>query len=270
MPYPNAPLALVVCEVRFPEQLDGISPKIRPLVRDAVRHHLPLVEEMREDTVQFGPAGPPTTMRQTFPRFVSRDRTSALALNATSLVVETTAYERYRDFRSLVEASAGAVADYMRPDGILRVGLRYIDEIRVPGVDRLPGDWRGYVDNHLLATVDPDFLTETKLEPQTWQGFVRYGTGPGSSLTVRYGPQMGYAVNPNGPTRRRRPPAAGAFFLLDSDSYWEPDDVVPEFRTSTVVELCDQLHPPTRAIFEAVSTGKLRDEVYNQGGRGVS
>jgi uncharacterized protein (TIGR04255 family) len=185
-------------------------------------------------------------------------------VNPAAAVLETTVYEGYENFRALIEGAVTAVEAAVRPDGILRVGMRYIDEIRVPSITELPGDWSGYIDSHFLATVDPALLAETKLTPELWQGFVRYSTGVDSFLQVRYGPMDGYAVNPAGPTRRPNAPPPGPFFLLDSDSFWEPRDEVPEFSVQAVLDACDRLHPPTRSIFNAVSEPKLEEEVYSR------
>lgn len=264
LPYRNPPLALVVCEIRFPE-IEGVSEAAKRSMRDVVRDRLPLIENLTEDVVEFrvGPdaAGVPTTSRQHVPRLTTRDRTSALVVNPSRMVVETTVYPSYDDFRDLLARSVDAVASVLEPDGVLRIGLRYIDEIRVPAVDATPGNWTGYIDDALLATVSEEFLTATGLTPELWQGVVRYSTGHDSALTVRYGPGAGHAVPP-GPTRRRDLPPPGPFFLLDSDSFWEANSEVPEFDPEPIMALCDRLHPPTRAIFEAVSTDKLRNEVY--------
>lgn len=262
---PNAPLAIVALELRYPEQPNVLAPQAWNLIRDILRPVLPLMEKVTEETIEFGPNNPaPLSSRRTFPKFVNRTRTTALVVNPTVAVLETTIYEGYEKFRTLIEETVTALAAALRPDGIVRVGVRYIDEIRVPAINELPGDWSGYIDQHFLATVDPDLLKETNLTPEHWQGLVRYSTGVDSVLQVRYGPADGYAVNPTGPTRRTNAPLPGPFFLLDSDSFWEPRDEVPEFSVEAVLEACDRLHPPTRAIFNAVSEPRLVEEVYSR------
>lgn len=265
LPYRNPPLALVACEIRFLE-VEDLGDGARRTIRDHVRPRLPLSEKQIRDTVtfQFDPVAPtaPAAEKVVLPRFMSRERTSALVISPTNMVIETSVYRGYEGFRDLIERSIRGIEEALEPDGVIRIGLRYIDEIRVPDVESLPGDWHGYIHEALLATVADEFLTETGLTPEAWQGLVRYSTGPASALQVRYGPGSGYAVPPDGPTRRANPPEPGAFFLLDSDSYWEANEGVPEFRGDYILELCDHLHAPTRAIFEAVSTDRLRADVY--------
>jgi uncharacterized protein (TIGR04255 family) len=266
-PFVNAPLALTVLEIRYPELPDGVGRRTQAKLRDALRSHLPLVENMTEEQIEvaLGAPMPAAVQRRTFPRFVSRDRTTALVVKESALVVETTTYGGWHEsFRPLIVDVIGSLVQACRPDGVLRVGLRYIDEIRVPGIDSVPGDWRGYIDEHLLAAADPGFIPDI-LRPTVWQGIVRYRSSDASTLTVRYGPQLGHAVDPRGATRRKNAPPAGPFFLLDSDSAWEASDDVPEFSTEAIAGICDELHEPTKAFFQIAVTDKLRDEVF--GGR---
>ena len=263
--YPNAPLAMVAVEVRFPEQPDGVGRRARDAIRAAVRESLPLVENITQEEIQvaLGAPIPASVQRRTFPRFVTRDRTTALVVNESTMILETTQYSGYAGFRPLIETVLDAVARTTQPDGVLRVGLRYIDEIRVPSIKNLPGDWSGYIDSHLLAAVDPAFLP-SELTPRTWQGLVQYSTGPDCTLTLRYGPGEGYAIDPRGATRRKDPPAPGPFFLLDSDSFWSANAEVPEFSAPRIAAIFDQLHAPVRELFKVAVTDGLRDEVFSQ------
>lgn len=263
-PFANPPLALTVLEVRYPELTADVGPRRQSVMRELIRDRLPLIENETENQVEFAiGAAPPSFRKRTFPRFVSRDRTTALAVKEEALVLQTTSYGGWReDFRPLLETIVEAFASTSSPDGVLRIGLRYIDEIRVPSITSLPGDWREYIDHHLLAMTDEDFIPDS-LSPALWQGLVQYETGAESRLTVRYGPQNGYAIDPSSQTRRRNPPTPGPFFLLDCDSYWEATNEVPEFDPGWLLEMCDGLHRPTSEYFRIVSTDKLRTEVFS-------
>ena len=267
-PFPNPPLVLTVLEIRYPELSEGFSDSARRQMDEAVRDRLPLLESVVEEQVNVSVGGPapalPSFRRRAFPRFSTRDRTTALLVKPDALVIETTAYEGWAEsFQPLVAEVVRAMERISQPNGVLRIGLRYIDEIRVPGIDSAPGDWRGYIDEHLLAAADTAFIPAS-LRPSEWLGLVQYQTAPDSMLTVRYGPQSGYAVDPEGPTRRRDPHPPGPFFLLDSDSYWHDETEVPEFDADWICERCDLLHQPVSEFFQIVVTDKLRDEVFNK------
>lgn len=264
--FPNPPLALVAFEVRYPDQPALTSRPAIEGIKAALADALPLRGVLREQEIGLRVDGPeaPTVQVRVTPRFTTRDRATACQVGAGSLIVETTTYAGFASFSELVQRAVEAAANTARPDGITRVGLRYIDEVRVPGIDQPPGNWHGYIDEHLLAPVAEDFVKAAKFVPRTWQGIVQYATGPDRVLALRYGPAEGYAVVPDGPTRRRSPPAAGLFFLLDSDSYWQPSDEVPEFEPERVMQACRELHDPTKALFNAVITERLREEVFRR------
>ena len=112
------------------------------------------------------------------------------------------------------------------PDGVLRIGLRYIDEIRVPNVGDEPEDWDGYINSQLLAAAAAE-LRPAGMNATAWQGRIQYQTEASYALTVRYGPQTGYAVDPEGPTRRKSVHPPGPYFLLDSDAFWTSEHEIP-------------------------------------------
>ena len=267
-PFPNPPLVLTVLEIRYPELAEGLGESARRQMGETVRDRLPLLESVVEEQVNVsvgGPApAPPSVRRRTFPRFSARDRTTALLVKPDALVIETTAYAGWAEsFRPLVADVVHTMERISQPNGVLRIGLRYIDEIRVPRIESAPGDWRGYIDEHLLAAANPEFIPAS-LRPSEWLGLVQYQTAPDSMLTVRYGPQSGHAVDPAGPTRRRNAHPPGLFFLLDSDSYWHDKAEVPEFKADWICERCDLLHQPVSEFFRIAVTDKLRDEVFSK------
>lgn len=264
-PFLNPPLALTVLEIRFPELSGGFEEKTLHVVRQAVRDRLPLHESQTEDQIDLTPGAPvPVSVkRRPLLRFSSRDRTTVLLVKQDALALETTAYAGWsQSFRPLVEEATRALGDANPPDGVGRIGLRYIDEIRVPGVGEESGDWKGYINDHLLAAANPEIIP-SGMQAQQWQGIVQYRTSPSSALTVRYGPQHGYATDPGGSTRRRNPPPPGHFFLLDSDSYWSDEEEVPEYNPEWIMDRCDQLHAPASEFFTIAITDRLRDEVFN-------
>ena len=264
-PFRNPPLALTVLEIRYTELAGGFEEEMLHIVRQAVRGRLPLLEPQIEEHIEMalGTSEPISVQRRTHLRLSSRDRTTALVVKQDALVVETTAYAGWsQSFRPLVEKAIRALKDANPPDGVRRVGLRYIDEIRVPGVGSESSDWTGYVNDHLLAAASPEIIP-SGMQAQQWQGIVQYRTSPSSALTVRYGPQYGHAVDPGGPTRRQNPPRPGHFFLLDSDSYWSDEEEVPEYDTEWIMERCDLLYAPASEFFDIAVTDRLRDEVLN-------
>jgi len=264
--YPNAPLALVAVEVRFPEAPSdrALPMPLQRSFRDRLGDDWVIEShKIQQIEVAFGPGAPggQTVQQTVVPRFTLRDRTLAVALTDSSLTVETTDYRHYLDFRAVLGRVFGAAAELLQPDGVARVGMRYIDEIRVAGIEEdNSSEWREWLDASLLPPKLAEMVGE-EYQPAAWDGAVRYVTGPERSLVLRYGARQGYAVQPRGSLNRRSAPAPGPFFLLDFDSFWEPRDI-PEFEPVRLLETCDDLRSPVRTLFDLVVTDKLLRDVF--------
>ena len=259
--YPNAPLALVAVEVRFP---NGGS--TRPLPMNLQRSFRDLLgndwviesSRVQQVSVAISAAGavPQAMPMLTIPRFTVRDRTLAVAITDESLTIEATRYRHYPEFRETVESAVTAASEVLLPEGIARIGMRYIDEVRVPDIEEeAPSDWQDWVDTSLLA---PQLggMSGAGFVSAGWEGAAQYRTGPDQKLVLRYGPKTGYVVNPAGPLKRPSPPGPGPLFALDFDCFWEPPDI-PEFDPVTIMDTCDQLRRPIRTLFDMLVTDKL-------------
>lgn len=266
--YPNAPIAFVTVEVRFPgEAGQGIHSVVQRAFRDVLGDGW-VIEQLTQQELMVGVnlGGQPSQSMRTVnvPRFTVRDRTSAVVLTTNSMTVETTRYAGWTTFRSVIERALRATADLVEPDGVARVGMRYVDEIRVPGAAERWDAWAQWLSPVVLAPAS-DAMETAGYPPVTWTGATQYSIGPGRQLVLRYGPQNGYAVSPGGPLRRADAPAAGPFFLLDFDSFWEPS-TIPLFDVQELLETCDELRHPTRTLFDHIVTDKLTDEVFRKEG----
>ncbi len=265
-PFRNPPLVLTVLEIRYPEIAGGLTDAAVSAMKEAVRESLPVMAPQVEH--QFGmpidAAMPPQVEQRSSPRFCARDQATALVVRRDALVLETTVYGGWVEhFRPLAKQAIEALERICAPDGLLRIGLRYIDEIRVPGTGGGPDGWDGYINPRLLAAAAAD-LRPDGMNPTTWQGLIQYQTNASYALNVRYGPQDGYAVDPQGPTRRKSVAPAGPYFLLDSDAFWSGDDEIPEFAAAGILERCDRVHQAASDFFKIAVTDKLRTEVFDQ------
>lgn len=254
--FPNAPLALVAAEVRYPAVAEGaLGMAIHRRIRDALGADWVI----HNDTTQtleagVGAAGPQASLRsETVGRITSRKRTRIITARPENFTVEVVDYVRFADFRDLLERASAAVESVLRPDGISRVGLRYIDEITVP--ESRP-QWSRWLDSSLMAPALPPELTPTE-----WTGAVQYQVAPDQSLVFRYGPSAGPIVSPAGPLRRPRVPD-GPIFMLDFDSSWQPSDI-PAFTADRIIEATDRLRSPLRALFDSLLKPSLL-EVFRQ------
>jgi uncharacterized protein (TIGR04255 family) len=268
--YPFAPVALVTVEIRFPSETGGSIP---PGVHRAVGEVLGddwVAEPVPSPSLAFSLGAGPMTAQPPFPgemilRFADRERSSAVAITAGSVSVETTRYGNWPKFRSTLETIVRTTGKLLHPSGVTRAGLRYIDEVRVNGVEG--SSWGDWLSVELLAPSSAA-MVGSGWSPVHWTGAVQYDIGEDRSLVLRYGPQSaqpGFIVNPDGPLRRPGPRPTGSFFLLDFDASWQPS-VVPRWDSDSLLETCDELRHPVRTLFDQLVTDRLVEDVFKGGG----
>lgn len=260
--YLNAPIVLMAVEVRH-SLCEPLERRQVTQLSQSVSELLPLPGEVNEVsfTLQAVPNGQRVQQQaiSTVPRWSSRDKRTALTMRQDSLVIETTDYGSYDRVRELLDAALRARLAVVAPAGVDRIGLRYIDEIRVPpenGADT-PA-WREWVDPSLLGPAHIGSALD--LVPAVNEGLVVFSSDNNRALVVRYGAQSDYAV-PSTPELRRPLPPPGPLFKLDIDSFWQAGDAVPEFDSRFILDQADALHLPVRGVFESLITERLRREV---------
>jgi uncharacterized protein (TIGR04255 family) len=259
--YPNAPVVLVAVEARHPESA-LLSPGEQGEIKRLLAATFPLPQPLQNTRVSATAGAPPTIENELIPRFATRDQTTAVTFGAQAVSVETTKHEGFDHLCDLIRVSVEARQKVAPVDGLMRLGLRYIDEVRVPDICEGDAGWGEWVDASLIG---PAVLgARLGLVPEQWQGATVFGRGSGRQMTVRYGPREGFAVMPGGLLQRPAPPP-GMFFLLDIDSYWIATGEVPEFTAEAIVELCSDLHEPVSRLFESLITDRLRTEVLRRG-----
>ncbi len=250
-------------ELRHPPTSALTSSETRALKRLLV-DRLP-IERAGQD-VQWEFVGPATTAPtpevEKFVRFMNRDSTVTASIKRQSIVVETSAYDGWANFCELLMLVIAARNQVSSMIGIERIGLRYIDEVRVPAINEGEIEWNEWVDDSLLG---PREDVAGDLSLAEWQGAAVYRESqPGRSLVLRYGPRHGFAIDPNGELRRLRPVEPGPFFLMDIDSFWMPVHGIPEYDPESVRAIFHDIHKPVRSLFERLITKRLRDEVLRK------
>ena len=253
--YASAPAALVAIEVRHTASA-ALTAEEEAQIKALIAEAFPLSQPLQPTFVlSLGLPGPGQTVQQASPRFTNRERTTAVTFSPQVILLETTKHETFSALNELLAVAVGARREVAPVDGLERLGIRYIDEIRVP--DPEPIDWSKWVSGSLLGLAD--VAVGLGLTLTDHQGLDRFQISENQSLTVAYGPRRGHAVA-DAPLVRTLPPA-GPFFLLDVDSSWTATGTVPEFDPSRISALCEELHEPVNALFEALITEHLREEV---------
>lgn len=263
--YRNAPLAYVIFQV--------VHPAAPPLTRgeeaglkQALVKALPLqTNETRAELEVVGTlgGGQPKTEVRTEPlvRYSSRDKRTVVTFLPTSITLETSRYDTWEQFSALAKTALAARMDVAPVDGVERIGLRYIDEIRLPN-EETP-EWSEWVDPKLAPPVlatSPD-----RLRVNQQQATIQYSTDePGVVVTLRYGALVGRS-SVAGSVAQPPVPPEGPFFLIDTDAAWTPGvgEEVPTLEPDTVLRTGDSLHRFVKELFEASLTDRLRTEVLD-------
>ncbi|MCC2319733.1 TIGR04255 family protein [Cellulomonas xiejunii] len=257
-PYPNAPLVLAIVEVRHPTTAALDSPALMA-AKEMLAEFTPLsrVEERNEIDLGTGTQRPVL-----LPKLIARDKQTSVTFGAEAIVVETTAYPGWQAFRKVLAAALDARQTVAPLDGFERIGLRYIDEIRVPTFDQ-EIDWSDWVISDLLGPRRR--FADLGLSQLQQQGISTYATArPGESYSLRYGAIVGAPAVTSGPNLvRHNTPKPGPFFLLDTDGSWnlEPSSAIPEYDPNRIMEIADRIHRPIKELFELSITDRLRKEV---------
>lgn len=260
-PYSSDTLRFVAAEVRYPPA-DHFANEVPADLRRLVEARFPIQESATQLTVTVGQISQPAQATMIH-RFLQRDRLASLSISRDAVTLETTAYERWESFHQLFVSMVEAIEQSNRPAGVTRIGLRYIDEVRLPDPPAAPQGWQGWLDDRLVG---PFLLNDGARGPDQGTIVLQFGTAPGYLTVLRAAPvPSGRAVQEEGPLRVPFRTPDSAYFLLDTDASWaDPSRLVPEFRAPEISQTLENLHRPCHALFESVITDRLRREVLMQ------
>lgn len=168
---------------------------------------------------------------------------------------ETTAYTSFEQLVDAVTEACEALDTAKVRPAVQRVGLRYIDEVRVPEQITDVRQWSSWINGSLLAylEVGPDdaFATAT-------QTISNYDLGKGRGLNFRFAAlNQGPIVVPQ--FLKRPAISSGPFFALDFDGFhdFSGQDAVP-LSVDVVRESLAFVHIPCGTAFQRSITDQAR------------
>jgi uncharacterized protein (TIGR04255 family) len=177
------------------------------------------------------------------------------------VVIDTTEYSTFSEFLTFLQAVFAAVAEVASGRACRRIGLRYVDEIRVPGLE--PGNvgqWRDWIDPDLLP---PAALSDTTAKREI-AGVIDDADADGFGVRFTWHTGDGYVVDPTGPLVVPDPDGPGPYFALDTDSYWsaQPGVEILGLGDPALIDRIRRLHDPVQRFFEMSLTDRLRNDVF--------
>jgi uncharacterized protein (TIGR04255 family) len=206
--FERPPLVLAAFEVRF-SNLPEVSDRdyIEPF-RRAIESNYPELTPANQVTVQFDlTSGEPRQLQTVQWRFTNKDANWTVVLAPDFLTLEARRYGHFEEFTSRLRSLLIALSEHVRPKVGTRLGLRYINEIRVgtEGLDSIVRpEMLGLLSVAEFAEHAAQSVQEVTLRfPEDQSIQVRHGFFPDGST-----------VQP--PPGKRAP--SGPFYLLDLDA----------------------------------------------------
>ena len=243
--FPKAPVELVAVEVRFRNSARLRQPETLDKLQLALEDLLPIRRDEQMAAVPLGGQMVNQPYEQVV-LFIDQNETMSAAIRSTALTVETTLYKDFIPFRDAVLHCAGALAELQVVPAVERVGLRFVDEIRVKEPIEDAGSWERWLSGDLLAARsigEPHRLSML-------QGTMQFETGEDTNLVVRYAMLTGPGVVQPASLRPLETAPPGPFFVIDIDSYWQPlPDRRHEFDPEFIAMQLDKLFPPVEEAF---------------------
>ena len=207
--FKRPPLVLAVFQVQFsdiPEitEWDFIEP-----FKSVIKDWFPVFNPVKQIGVQFDLGmSEPRRIETVHWQFKDESGDWTVVLTRDFLTLETRSYEHFADFLSRLRFLLNNLVEYLHPKIGTRLGLRYVNEIRVG-------------DQNLSSIINPQLLgllSDSEVEKRTVQSHqeivLRF---PDEQFVhVKHGLfPTGNAVQP----RLGQQPSTGPFYLLDFDAF---------------------------------------------------
>jgi len=216
----RAPLVLALCQVRFTSMLSVNDPASLATFQRAIQSKYPIAAQVQEVELVVGVGPNPPEIRQEQRRspqwqFTDQNDNWKVVLSQDFLALETRTYEHFDDFLTRLREALDALVEHIQPTIVTRLGLRYINEIRVNGYDSMT--WHEIIHQDLLGPIAVSELVENATQVVALQ-----------QMSLRYPGDLGINIHhgllPIGTTIKLRPKEQqpiGPFFLLDFDVFRE-------------------------------------------------
>jgi uncharacterized protein (TIGR04255 family) len=261
--YSNAPLRLVTAEFRFPLSPIILRQNILDQFSELLSDEFPIVE-LTPPRIELNPGSTQENGVYAHPghRFLTRERTSSVTITPSRVTIETTNYGHWEDFRNnLIKMTISKVGnDLQAIPGLERIGLRYLNEVRVPSNPITFDEWSKFVNSDLVAIKS---IAKTGTI-ETIQSVLHLKMDDSMELVLRSGILNGHLVDDSGPLRLSSPVLDGPFFLIDIDSFWTNSASLNKWNLEDAIDLVDKLHDPIDELFENCITDTLRNEALRR------
>lgn len=139
VPLPNAPLARVLAQVRFPPILAIGSSERVAVFQEEVRNTYPILNPEHPHVIEIDPGEAPRVRQTIIWRMSDRENMPEwrISLGIDFVTLETSSYQSRKDFLRRLRSVISATEKSFRPASASRVGVRYIDRLTGEAVNRI-------------------------------------------------------------------------------------------------------------------------------------
>lgn len=243
IPLSKQPLVLVLCQVRFSpvRKMGDYIPGIQESFR---RHGFPLERAGKIQQLTITPTGVQTVAQERW-EYRTKDERWCITVLQESVVLQTTAYERFEGFAEKLEAAVKTVLEQTEQDRlglIQRVGLRYIDLIQPRGGE----SYRDYLRPGFHGASDAPFVPGSHRLHVESVGRTKVDDLPGTMILRVSQNDQGLALPPDlisgAPAFKPRAKAGELLTLVDMDHFIEGKfEANAEWATARAYLMHDQL-----------------------------
>lgn len=258
--YPNAPLVMVVMEVRYSYLPEFDEEAARSRVLRTIRDKMPILTRRQQVNLEIGPQG---AKQNTTPLLEARSKdrrmTAEISSERFGLTIAGSAYTSFEDsMRPLVDRLAAAIETEAQDLYVTRLGLRYVDEIRWPGnAPTTVKGWSKLVDRDRL---DPSgALGALELDGVATRASVSVELDAHRQVTTNWGTFFGSSVVGEDHPFAPKGSLAARMFVIDVDTSWNAPEDPEAQHADSLVSLLESLHEPARTMFESLITEEARE-----------
>jgi uncharacterized protein (TIGR04255 family) len=253
--FPNAPLALVTTEIRLTDSARLRQQETLDALAIALEGRFPVATpNVMVNVGNLAPGAPPQVEQRLV--LTNTARTESVTIAPSSFIYETTAYREFDDFRGGVTAVCEALLGVNVRPALVRVGLRYFDEVRVPEPITDVRAWGKWINN---SVIEPLTIGPSDVAVRNAQGLVTFDLGDAKGLNFQYAAlNQPSIVQPQFLNREQFEP--GPFFVLDFDGYrdFSGQDAVL-LDADEVTNVLTAVHDPAGAAFQRAITEDARN-----------
>lgn len=237
------PLVLVLCQVRFSpvRKMGDYIPAIQEEFR---RHRFPIERAGKIQQLTITPAGVHAVEQERW-EYRTKDEHWSVTVLQDSVVLQTTAYEKFEGFAEVLEKAVRTVLEKTEQNqfGVVqRVGLRYIDLVQPDEGE----DYRVYLRPGFHGVADEVFRAKSNRLHLESVGHTTVGDGEGTMIVRVSQNDQGFDLPPDlvggAPKHESRAQAGELVTLVDMDHFiegkFEPD---PDWVVARAYEMHDQL-----------------------------